>query len=136
PTLIAARQSGVQYEVEHHPALNGVPALILRTDTDGAEDFKIVWTPVRTPSRAYWRDLVPYRPGVYIPSFIVLADWLIRLEREDGLPRVVVRHLATGEEHVIAFDEEAYSLGISRGYEFATTILRFKIGRASCRERV
>src|SRR5204862_875223 len=76
PTLIAARQSGVQYEVEHHPALNGVPALILRTDTDGAEDFKIVWTPVRTPSRAYWRDLVPYRPGVYILSFIVLADWL------------------------------------------------------------
>src|SRR5262249_59887495 len=63
--------------------------------------------------------------GVYILSFIVLEDWLIRLEREDGLPRIVVRSLASGEEHVIAFAEEAYSLGIIGGYEFATNLLRF-----------
>ncbi len=48
PTLIAARQSGVQYEVEHHPAFNGGPALIIRTNADGAEDFKIVWSPLAT----------------------------------------------------------------------------------------
>ena len=68
---------------------------------------------------------MPHRPGVYILSFVVLADWLIRLEREDGLPRIVVRRLASGEEHVIAFAEEAYSLGIDGGYEFATDVLRF-----------
>ena len=94
PTLVAARQPGVQYEVEHHPAFNGGPALIIRTNADGAEDFKIVWSPLATPGRAYWRDLVPHRPGVYILSFMVLEDWLIRLEREDGLPRIVVRRLA------------------------------------------
>ena len=49
----------------------------------------------------------------------------IRLEREDGLPRIVVRRLDSGEEHVIAFAEEAYSLGIEAGYEFATNLLRF-----------
>jgi protease II len=37
----------------------------------------------------------------------------VRLERKDGLPRIVVRDRATGEEHTIAFDEEAYSLGLS-----------------------
>src|SRR5262249_10195054 len=58
-------------------------------------------------------------------SFAVLADWLVRLEREDGLPRIVVRHLASGEEHAIAFPEEAYSLGMSAGYEFTTDTLRF-----------
>src|SRR5262249_44270579 len=46
-------------------------------------------------------------------------------ERENGLPRIVVRRLASGEEHVIAFDEEAYSLGMDGGYEFATNLLRF-----------
>jgi oligopeptidase B len=125
PTLIAARQSGVQYEVEHHPDFQGGPALIIRTNADGAEDFKIVWSPLATPGRACWRDLVAHRPGVYILSFIVLQDWLIRLEREDGLPRIVVRRLASGEEHDIAFAEEAYSLGIDGGYEFATNLLRF-----------
>ena len=136
PTLVAARQTGVQYEVEHHPAFNGGPALIIRTNADGAEDFKIVWSPLATPGRAYWRDLVPHRPGVYILSFMVLEDWLIRLEREDGLPRIVVRRLASGEEHVIAFAEEAYSLGIDGGYEFATNLLRFTYSSMTTPEEV
>jgi oligopeptidase B len=136
PTLVAARQTGIQYDVEHHPAFNGSPAAIIRTNADGAEDFKIVWTPLATPGRACWRDLVPHRPGVYILSFIVLESWLIRLEREDGLPRIVVRHLASGEEHMIAFAEEGYSLGINRGYELATDVLRFTYSSMTTPEEV
>ena len=45
----------------------------------------------------------------------------MRLEREDGLPRIVVRRFADGAEHAIAFAEEAYALGMSGGYEFDTT---------------
>ena len=125
PTLVAARETGVQYEVEHHPDFNGGPALMIRTNADGAEDFKIAWAPLATPGRAYWRDLVPYRSGVYVLSFMIFRDWLIRLERADGLPRIVVRWLETGEEHIIAFAEEAYSLGVDGGYEFDTNLLRF-----------
>ena len=62
---------------------------------------------------------------MYVLSFMLLKDWLIRLEREDSLPRIVVRHLTSEEEHVIAFAEEAYSLGVDSGYEFATNLLRF-----------
>ncbi len=125
PVLIAARETSVQYVVEHHPALFGGPALLFRTNADGAEDFKITWAPLATPDRAHWRDLIPHRPGVYLLGFTVLQDWLVRMEREDGLPRIVVRHLAGGEEHTIAFDEEAYALGMDGGYEFATNLLRF-----------
>ena len=49
----------------------------------------------------------------------------MRLEREDGLPRIVVRRFADGEEYAIAFAEEAYSLGMSDGYEYDTESLRF-----------
>ena len=125
PTLVAARETLTQYNVEHHPSLGGAPVLLIHTNADGAEDFKIAVAPLAQPDRAHWRDLVPHRPGVFILSFTVLADWLIRLEREDGLPRIVVRYLASGAEHVIAFPEEAYSLGTSGGYEFATNTLRF-----------
>src|SRR5437899_4495087 len=119
PRLIAPREASVQYGAEHHPALSGQEALLMRTNAGGAEDFKIAWTPLASTERSHWRDLVPHRPGIYLLSFMVLADWLIRLEREDGLPRIVVRHLASSEEHTIAFPEEAYSLGIESGYEFA-----------------
>jgi oligopeptidase B len=41
------------------------------------------------------------------------------------LPRIVIRRLADGAEHQIAFAEEAYSLGLSPGFEYDTTTLRF-----------
>jgi oligopeptidase B len=125
PTRVAPRETSVIYNVEHHPAYGGAPVLFVHTNADGAEDFKIAVAPLASPGRAHWRDLVPHRPGVYLLSFTVFADWLIRHEREDGLPRIVARHLATGEEHAIAFDEEAYSLGIDAGFEFAIDTLRF-----------
>src|SRR5262245_33689030 len=125
PKLVAARETSIRYDVEHHPALFGQEALVVRTNADDAEDFKIAWTPLADTGRANWRDLVPHRPGIYVLSFVLLADWLIRLERQDGLPRIVVRSLASGEEHIVAFDEEAYALGIEGGYEFATDLLRF-----------
>jgi oligopeptidase B len=125
PTLVTPREPSVIYNVEHHPAFGDGPALFILNNADGAEDFKIDVAPLATPSRAHWRDLVPHRPGVYIVSFTVLADWLIRLERADGLPRIVVRQLESGEEHAIAFPEEAYSLGMDPGLEFVTDTLRF-----------
>ena len=125
PVLVAPREPAMRYEVEHHPDFGGQPALIVHTNAGDAEDFKIAWTPLAATARVHWRDVVPHRPGVFILSFMVFKDWLIRLEREDGLPRIVVRSLASGEEHAIAFAEEAYSLGLDDGYEFETDALRF-----------
>jgi oligopeptidase B len=56
---------------------------------------------------------------------LVFRDFLVRLEREHGLPRIVIRQWSDGAEHSIAFDEEAYSLSVMPGYEFATNTLRF-----------
>lgn len=125
PMLVAPREPDMRYEVEHHPDFGGGPALIIRTNAGDAEDFKIVWAPLAAISRVHWRDLVPHRPGAFILSSMTLRDWLIRLEREDGLPRIVVRRLADGEEYTIAFDEEAYSLSLDGGFEFETDALRF-----------
>ena len=68
---------------------------------------------------------VPHRPGVYIVSVLLHAGYLVRLERANALPSIVIRDLADGSEHVIAFDEQAYSLDLQRGFEFDTTTLRF-----------
>ena len=74
---------------------------------------------------ANWREIIPHKPGRLIIETIAFKDHLARLEREDGLPRIILRRFADGAEHAIAFDEEAYSLGMSGGYEFDTTALRF-----------
>src|SRR5690606_13060271 len=46
------------------------------------------------------------------------------LESENALPRIVVRD-ASGEERVLHFDEEAYSLGLLPGFEQDTDVVRF-----------
>jgi oligopeptidase B len=47
------------------------------------------------------------------------------MERENGLPRIVIRDRTSGEEHAIAFDEEAYSLGFQGSMEYDTDVVRF-----------
>jgi oligopeptidase B len=124
PVMVAERTPGIRYGVEHHPHLFGQNALVLRTNAD-AEDFKLAWTPLAFPDRRHWRDLVEHRPGIYLVTFALLRDWLIRLERENGLPRIVVRDLLSAEEHAVAFPEEVYALGIDSGFEFVSQTLRF-----------
>jgi oligopeptidase B len=68
---------------------------------------------------------VPHRPGCLLVAVTTFAGYIVRLERDGGLPRIVVRSRADGAEHIIGFDEEAYSLGLSPGYEYDTPILRF-----------
>jgi len=111
PALIAARQTGVEYNIDE---AHGV--FFILTNADGAKDFKLVTAPVASPHLAKWADLVAHEPGRLILSHGVTARHLVRLERAEGLPRIVVRRLADGAEHIIAFEEEAYSLGLSGGY--------------------
>jgi oligopeptidase B len=120
PRLVAAREKGVQYSV----ADRGDKLFIL-TNADGAIDFKIVVAALIFPARVTWRDLIPHREGVYIIDFELYAGHLVRLERANALPSIVIRDLGNGEEHAIAFDETAYSLDTMGGYEFDTTNLRF-----------
>ena len=105
----------------------GEEVLVLRTNADGAEDFKIVVTPLASAGREHWRDLVPHRRGVYRARHSrCCADWLVRL-RARGRPaahrRAPPRRAARSTRSTFA--EEAYSLGADGGYEFATDTLRF-----------
>ncbi len=120
PVCIAKRETETEYSVDE-----GNDNFYILTNADGAKDFKIVTAPVATPGRENWQDLVPHEAGRLILNHTIFARHLVWLERRDGLPRIVVREIATGEEHAIAFDEEAYSLGMIGGYEFDSDTIRF-----------
>ncbi len=120
PTVVEPRRQGHEYSVDHHGE-----RLFILTNSDGAEDFRICEAPVATPGLANWREVVPHRPGRLILDTAAYKDHLVRLEREDSLPRIVIRAIADGSEHAIRFDEDAYALGMAEGYEFDTRSLRF-----------
>lgn len=119
PTVFHPRETDLMYEATHW---NG--RWYVRTNADGAVDFKImVCDPGRT-ARSYWRDFTPHQEGRYITGLHATKDYLVRSERLNALPRIVVRH-ANGQEHAIALEEEAYSLETGAGYEYDTNVLRY-----------
>jgi len=119
PRLVAPRLTDREYDIEERDDV-----LYIRTNADGAEDFKIVTAPVAAPGAENWTDLVPHQQGVLILDTIVIKNHMLRLERFEGLPRIVVRDLRSNAEETVNFDEEAYALGMSVGYEFDTSVFR------------
>ena len=120
PILITPRRAGHEYSIDTHG-----DTLFITTNSNDAENFRIVTCDLAAPGEENWKELIPHRADVLLVSVVVLKNHLIRLERHNALPRIVVRALETGEEHTVDFDEEAYSLGIQSGYEFDTSNLRF-----------
>ncbi len=130
PVLIAPRENGVEYDVEHHGE-----DFYIRTNADGAVDFKIVKTPVSAPGRENWIDWVVHEPGRNIARIILYKDHIVRYERSNALPRIVISTY-DGASHEIAFDEAAYSLGLSSGFEYDTNTIRFAYESPSTPEQI
>ena len=120
PVVFAERVAQLEYSIDHHGDL-----FYILHNADGAEDFKISTRPVAATADTPWQEFVAHEPGTLILSHTLFSDHLVRLERRNGLPRLVVVELSSGDNHVIEFAEQAYSLGFSAGYEFDTTTIRF-----------
>ncbi len=120
PLLVAERAHGVEYSLTE----TGRGMFIL-TNADDAVDFKLMRAPVDDPRQENWEEFLEHRPGVFVTGLIGFEHWLVRSERANALPRIIVRNVDSGEEYPIAFEEEAFTLSASGGYEFATDQLRF-----------
>ena len=120
PAVFAARDSGVRYEIEHWD-----DRFVIRTNADGAVDFKLAFAEEDDTARANWRDWIPATDGRLIVGMLALKDHFVRLERVDALNRMVVVRRGDLAEHTVAFDEEAYALSLEGGYEYDTSALRF-----------
>jgi oligopeptidase B len=131
PEVVEPRQIEHEYEVAHHD-----DQLIILTNADGAEDFKIVTTPIVSPGRQNWVEVVAHQSGCLVLGIQVFENFWARIERVDGLSKIVITEFYSQLSHVISFDEDAYSLGLLSGYEYKTTLLRFTYSSMTTPERV
>jgi len=104
PRVVEPRQVGVLYDIDEWRG-----DLVSMTDADGAFDQKIV----RLDRASFARidTIVPHRPGNPVISVMPFAQALVRLERVDGLHRLVIRQ-PDGSELPVAFDDAAYTIAI------------------------
>ena len=119
PVVAEPRQVGVKYSLDHW-----TDRWVIRSNADGAVDFKLSVSQAVVPAKATWRDWIAHEPGRYITGFAAFAGHLVRAERVNALDRLVVTARG-GAEHEVAFDEEAYALNLEGGFEYETTTARF-----------
>ncbi|QCU72788.1 S9 family peptidase [Luteimonas yindakuii] len=118
-TVLAPRERDLEYDADHHGG-----RWVIRTNADGAANFKLVTAPTGATTRAQWTDWVGHRDDVFIEGFELFDGFAAIDERSDALERVRVLKADGSEQHVAA-DEPAYSMGLSVNAEPDTQWLRY-----------
>jgi len=120
PKCFAPRLAGQEYSLYEQGGCH-----YILTNTNGATDFAVMVAKPHNTSRDDWQDYIPHKAGTLIIGMESFENHLVRLERENALPRIVIRDMRDGSEHMIEMEESAYSLGLVSGYEYATTQIHF-----------
>ena len=121
--LFSKRSKNIEYEISDHGNY-----FYIVTNKDECEDYKIMRTRLDETDSSNWENFYIPNSGCLLRDLIIFKKFMVRSEREDGLPRIVVCELdnqTIKSEHCITFDEKAYELGVIPGYEFDTNELRF-----------
>ena len=118
-TVLAPRERDVEYDADHFDG-----RWVIRTNADGAKNFKLVTAPEGATSRAQWQDWIAHDPQVLIEGFELFDGFTVIAERADALERLRLA-FADGRSEFVKADEPAYSMGLSVNAEPYTDWLRY-----------
>jgi oligopeptidase B len=116
--LLHRRRTGVEAYATHH----GRAFYIL--GNEGAPTKKISMASIAEPTSRE-QVFLDARADVEISHMQAFANHFVVWERRQGLAQLRVIDLHSGEDHVIALPEPAYTLYPEDNREFQTTVLRF-----------
>lgn len=113
------RERDLEYSLEHQG-----DRFVVLTNL-GARNFRLMECPLDRTGKDAWRDIVPSRDDVLLEGFDVFADWLLVVERYDGLTHLRVMPREGGPGHTLAFADPTWSVSDEINPEMDTDILRY-----------
>ncbi|HST45989.1 MAG TPA: S9 family peptidase [Luteimonas sp.] len=121
--VLAPRQRDVEYEADHFDG-----RWVIRTNADGADNFKLMTAPTGSRGRGEWAEWVAHRADVFIEGFELFDGFTAIAERSDALERVRVLRgdrAAEDQSDFVQADEAVYSMGLDDNPEPGTPWLRY-----------
>jgi oligopeptidase B len=119
PLLVEPRRHGIEYAIDHQD-----DRFLILTN-DGAENFRLMAAPVSSPGRESWTEVVPERPGVRLNFTDPFVNHVVLGERSDGLQRLEVLDTATGDLHLVAQPDAAYTAFPGSDPNYDSAVMRF-----------
>ena len=117
--VLAPRERDLEYDADHYGE-----RWTIRTNADGATNFKLMTARDDATARADWQEWIAHDPAIYLEYFEPFADYTAIGERSDGLDRIRIVKKDGGSEYLKA-DEPAYTMGISSNPEPDSDWLRY-----------
>ncbi len=118
--IFQKRQRGLEYSIAHYKN-----HFYIHTNKDGAENFKLMKTPITKTILDNWIDVIPHREDTLLEDFTIFKDYLVLEERTNGLEKIRIKRWDKSADFYLPFDEETYSAGVFSNPEFDTNILRY-----------
>ncbi len=112
------RKTGVEYYIDHSG-----DRFYVRTN-DVGKTYRIVTAPVKDPRPETWREIVPLRKEVMLEDVDCFARFYVVRERDQGIPRVRITDIKSGESHYVEFPEPVYVVYSGANPEFKATAYR------------
>ena len=118
--VVLHRKRGHEYSVDHYE-----DHFYIRTN-DGAKNFKLIRTAVDHTGRDYWEEIIPHRNDVFFEGMEIFREYLVAMERKNGLKQIRIKPWSGEEEHYLGFGEPTYTVGPTDNYDFETKLLRYR----------
>lgn len=90
-----------------------------------ARNFRLMTAPVKNPGRRHWRELIAHQEDELLTGIELFKNHMAVQSRRGGLTRIRIINLKNKKSHDIAFDENAYTVGIGINAEMDSETLRF-----------
>lgn len=117
--MFQPRERGLEYSIGHYG-----DKWYIRTNKDGASNFKVMTTAEDKTGKENWVDFIPHREDVYLSGTEFFKDNLVLSERVDGITKIRVMNWDKSDDHYIDFNDDAYLAYTSTNPEFNTDQLR------------
>ena len=118
--IIEPRKINHEYQVDH---LGNT--FYIRTNTDGATNFKMMKTPENKTSKENWTDVIPHRSDVLFEGFELFDNYIVSDERIKGLRNLRIINLKDKSDHYLDFGEETYTAAVNVNPNSNTDVLRY-----------
>jgi oligopeptidase B len=99
---------------------------IIRTNKDGAKNFKLMECPFNNTEATNWKEIIPNRSDVLLQGVEEFKDFIVINERKNGLVTMRVRNTKNNTEHYINFGEPTYTADFGSNPEYNSNTFRFE----------
>src|SRR6056300_898482 len=124
--VIQERERGLEYRPYHFEDM-----FYISTNIDNSTNFKLVKTPILSPSKNNWKDVIPHRDDVLLEEVDFFRNFMVIGERNNGLLKIRIKSWDGNQDYYLGFksgfdfENETYDASIVLNPDFDTNILRY-----------